>query len=300
MKNNEVLNGRIIKGVGGLYYIQTDKGVYKGRARGIFRKEKMKPTIGDFVEISVLSEEEKECSLDKIMDRRNILVRPSVANIDQVFIVFAVKSPNPNLDLLDKFILVAEHNDLEIVICLNKADLIDEDDKINIKDIYEKIGYKVLFLSAYENTGIDEVKELLRNKVSVFAGPSGVGKSSIINLLSPEANMETGVLSEKIQRGKHTTRHVELLEICDNTFLADSPGFTSLSVEDIDKEELQYLFIEFNDYLDDCKYNNCVHIKESNCGIKAQVNINITEDRYNRYVSLYNEKADRDAFLLKK
>lgn len=297
---NDVINGRIIKGVGGLYSVKTEYGLYKGRPRGIFRKENIKPTIGDFVEISVLSEADMECSIDKILPRKNILVRPAISNIDQVIIVFAVKSPDPNLDLLDKFILVSEHNDLEIVICLNKSDLISENEKIEIKNIYEKIGYKVLFVSTFENNGISEIKEILKNKVSVFAGPSGVGKSSIINLLFPEAQMQTGGLSEKIQRGKHTTRHVELLEIYENTFLADSPGFTSLSIDDIDKEDLQYLFREFSEYLGECKYNNCIHIKENGCKIKENVPENISEIRYNRYVSLYNEKADRDAFLMKK
>lgn len=298
-KNNEI-NGRIIKGVGGLYYIKTPYGIYKGRARGIFRKDNTKPTIGDFVTISVLDEDEKECSLDKILPRKNILVRPSVSNLDQVFIVFAVKSPNPNLDLLDKFILVSEFNELDVIICLNKSDLLTDDDKMDIKDLYEKIGYTVIFTSTYEENGISEIKSLLKDKVSVFAGPSGVGKSSIINLLYPNANMETGGLSEKIQRGKHTTRHVELLEIFENTFIADSPGFTSLSVDDIQKEELQYLFREFSPFIGKCKYNNCIHIKEAGCAIKENVPDVISEKRYERYVSLYNEKADRDAFLLKK
>ncbi len=292
--------GRIIKGVGGLYYIKTDDEIYNGRARGIFRLQNIKPTIGDYVKITVLSEEEKECSLDEILPRKNILVRPPVSNIDQVFIVFAVKSPNPNLDLLDKFILVCEHNNLDVVICLNKTDLLTETDKNEIKNIYEKIGYKVIMISTYDNVGLDELKDNIIDRVSVFAGPSGVGKSSIVNKLFPTAKMEIGGLSEKIQRGKHTTRHVELVEIYDNTYLVDSPGFTSLTVDDIDKEDLEDLFIEFAPFLGQCKFNDCVHIKEKDCAIKEQVSKEIHEDRYNRYVSLYNEKADKDNFLLKK
>ncbi len=292
--------GQIIKGVGGLYYIKTDNGIYRGRARGIFRLQNIKPTIGDFVKITVLLEEEKECSIDEILPRKNILVRPSVSNIDQVFIVFAVKSPNPNLDLLDKFILVCENNNLDLTICLNKADLLTEKDKNEIKNIYEKIGYKIIMVSTYDNVGLDELKEQIVNKVSVFAGPSGVGKSSIVNKLFPNAKMEIGGLSEKIQRGKHTTRHVELVEIYVNTFLVDSPGFTSLTVDDIAKEDLEHLFVEFRPYLGNCKFNDCIHIKERDCAIKDELDININRGRYERYVSLYNEKQDRENFLLKK
>ncbi len=294
------LKGRITKGVGGLYYIDTEKGVYSGRARGKFRLQNIKPTIGDFVTITVLDEIEKECSVDDILPRKNWLVRPSVANIDHVFIVFALKNPNPNLDLLDKFILVCEHNDLELTICLNKSDLLLKDEQVAIKELYESIGYEVILLSTYEDSGIKELKEKIMNKVSVFAGPSGVGKSSIFNKLFPDANMEIGGLSEKIQRGKHTTRHVELVEILEDTFLVDSPGFTSLSIEDIDKDILEFLFKEFRPYLTNCRYNNCIHIKESGCAIKEHVGKEIDVDRYNRYVNFYNEMKDRDDFLLKK
>lgn len=293
-------NGRIIKGVGGLYTVKTDNDVYTGRPRGIFRLQNIKPTVGDYVKISILDEDEKECSIDEIFQRDNILIRPPVANINQVFIVFAVKSPNPNLDLLDKFILVCEKNHLDLTICLNKTDLLTQDDKNEIKDIYEKAGYKIIMVSTYDDIGLIELKENILNKVSVFAGPSGVGKSSIVNKLFPNAKMEIGGLSKKIQRGKHTTRHVELVEIYDNTYLVDSPGFTSLSLEDIDKNELEDLFIEFRPYMNECKFNDCVHIKESNCAVKAQVPQNISEQRYERYVSLYNEFTDRDNFLLKK
>lgn len=292
--------GRIIKGVGGLYYVQTDDEMYSGRARGKFRRKNIKPTIGDFVNISILNEKDKECSIDEILPRKNILIRPAVSNIDQVFIVFSVKSPDPNLDLLDKFILVCEYNNLDITICFNKLDLIHDKDKNLLKETYEKIGYDVIILSTYENIGLDKVKEKLLNKVSVFAGPSGVGKSSIVNKIFPNAHMETGGLSEKIQRGKHTTRHVELLEICENTYLADSPGFTSLNVDDIKKDDLENLFIEFEPYLNTCKFNNCVHIKENDCAIKEQIPENITKQRYDRYVNLYNEMKDKEEFLLKK
>ncbi len=294
------LNGIIVKGLGGLYEVKTEKGLYSGRARGKFRLQNIKPTCGDYVKVSILSEEEKECSVDEILERKNILVRPPVANIDQVFIVFAVKSPNPNLDLLDKFILVCEDNNLEVTICLNKVDLLTDEDKFSIKKLYENIGYKVIMVSTYEEVGLAEIKEELLNKVSVFAGPSGVGKSSIVNKLFPKAKMETGGLSQKIQRGKHTTRHVELIEIHENTFLVDSPGFTSLSVEYIEKEDLEQLFREFRPFLNQCKFNDCIHIKEKHCAVKDQIGISIDESRHKRYVTLYEEKVDKDNFRLKK
>lgn len=292
--------GKIIKGVGGLYYVKTDNDMYSGRARGKFRLKNVKPTIGDYVKISILDEKDKECSIDDILPRKNILVRPPVSNIDQVFIVFALKSPDPNLDLLDKFILVCEYNNLDLTICFNKSDLLNNEDKNELKEMYEKIGYNVIMVSTYDDVGLSEIKESLIGKVSVFAGPSGVGKSSIVNKIFPNANMEIGGLSEKIQRGKHTTRHVELLEIYENTYLVDSPGFTSLSVDEIKKEELEGLFIEFRPYLNSCKFNDCIHIKETACAIKEQVPENITEQRYNKYVNLYNELKDKEEFLLKK
>ncbi len=287
-----MVSGRIIKGVGGLYTVDTEETLYQGKARGIFRKDNIKPCIGDFVEINILDEDTKECAIEKILPCKNKLIRPSVSNIDQVFIVFSAKSPDPNLDLLDRFIIMAEDVDMEVIIIINKIDLVTKNDLKKIYDIYSSIGYNLFFVSTYDNSGIDNIKNLLHNKVSVFAGPSGVGKSSIINLIMPNANMETGELSKKIQRGKHTTRHVELLKI-NNGYLVDSPGFTSLFLESLEKEELQYLFKEFLPFIENCKYNNCTHIKENVCGIKAEVGKSINEVRYKRYVSFYNEILNR-------
>ncbi len=289
-----MLNGTIIKGIGGFYYIDTENGVYECRARGIFRKEKLKPTVGDFVKISVLDEKNKKGSLDVIEPRKNMLIRPRVSNVEQAIIVFAAVSPDINIDLLDRFLILVAEQKLDVLICINKIDL-DTDKKYeDIKNIYEKSGYKVICLSAEKSIGIDELKSALKNKISVFAGPSGVGKSSLINSIAPNLQLKTGEISAKIERGKHTTRHAELMQIEEHSYIVDSPGFTSLFLEHIPAEELQYYFREFEPYLSSCRYTGCSHIHEPECAVKEQVGENIQTERYERYVNLYNElRKDR-------
>lgn len=289
-----MLNGTIIKGIGGFYYIDTENGIYECRARGIFRKEKLKPTVGDFVKISVLDEKNKKGSLDVIEPRKNMLIRPRVSNVEQAIIVFAAVSPDINIDLLDRFLILVAEQKLDVIICINKIDL-DTDKKYeNIKNMYEKSGYKVICLSAEKGIGIDELKSNLKNKISVFAGPSGVGKSSLINSISPNLQLKTGEISAKIERGKHTTRHAELMQIEENSYIVDSPGFTSLFLEHIPAEEIQYYFREFEPYLSGCRYTGCSHIHEPECAVKEQIGENIQTKRYERYVNLYNElRKDR-------
>ena len=289
-----MLNGTIIKGIGGFYYIDTENGIYECRARGIFRKEKLKPTVGDFVKISVLDEKNKKGSLDVIEPRKNMLIRPRVSNVEQAIIVFAAVSPDINIDLLDRFLILVAEQKLDVIICINKIDL-DTDKKYeNIKNMYEKSGYKVICLSAEKGIGIDELKSNLKNKIAVFAGPSGVGKSSLINSISPNLQLKTGEISAKIERGKHTTRHAELMQIEENSYIVDSPGFTSLFLEHIPAEELQYYFREFEPYLSGCRYTGCSHIHEPECAVKEQIGENIQTERYERYVNLYNElRKDR-------
>ena len=289
-----MLNGTIIKGIGGFYYIDTENGIYECRARGIFRKEKLKPTVGDFVKISVLDEKNKKGSLDVIEPRKNMLIRPRVSNVEQAIIVFAAVSPDINIDLLDRFLILVAEQKLDVIICINKIDL-DTDKKYeNIKNMYEKSGYKVICLSAEKGIGIDELKSNLKNKISVFAGPSGVGKSSLINSISPNLQLKTGEISAKIERGKHTTRHAELMQIEENSYIVDSPGFTPLFLEHIPAEELQYYFREFEPYLSGCRYTGCSHIHEPECAVKEQIGENIQTERYERYVNLYNElRKDR-------
>lgn len=290
-----MLDGRIIKGIGGLYSVDTKEGLFKCSIRGIFRKRKITPTIGDYVEISIEDEKENTGNIEVIKDRKNILIRPRVSNIDLVIIVFAAKNPTTNLDLLDRFIILAEEQNLDILICINKTDLTDYKDIEYLKELYENIGYDVLFTNTTENTNINILYEYIKNKVSVFAGPSGVGKSSIINLIIPESNkkMEIGELSLKIQRGKHTTRHAELIEVYENTYIVDSPGFTSITLDHIDIKKLQNYFIEFDKYKEKCKYSNCIHANEPDCEVKAQVGISIDEKRYQRYINFLEEIGTR-------
>ena len=288
-----MIKGRIIKGVGGLYFIAACGFVYECAARGIFRKRGLTPTIGDHVEISVNKHDEKKGTIEKILPRKNHLIRPRVANIDCEVIIFAAKSPDINFDLLDRFLVFAEYNKIEdVVICINKNDLADSE---TIRRIYSPM-YKVIYTSAEDKTGIDELKAELRGKVSVLTGPSGVGKSSLINCLIPGEKRQTGEISRKIERGKHTTRQVELLQADEDTFIVDSPGFTSLSLDYLymKPEELQYCFKEFLPYLDNCRFNDCRHLAEPDCGLKAEIGRSITKERYERFVQLYEELNNKN------
>lgn len=289
-----MLKGTIIKGIGGFYYVDTEKGVYECRPRGIFRKEGIKPTVGDHVEITVLHEKDREGSLDVIEERKTLLIRPRVANVDQAIIVFAAKSPNLNLDLLDRFLLLVEQQQLDIVICINKIDKDKTKQYEKVAELYHSAGYTVLCVSAEKEIGIEDLKQTLQNKISVFAGPSGVGKSSLINKAFPHAKMETGEISKKIQRGRHTTRHAELIQIGEKSYIVDSPGFTSLYLEGITEETLQYYFREFQPYVHKCYYTGCSHTHEPDCAVKEQINQSISEIRYNRYVTIYQELEQKE------
>ena len=285
-----LLSGTILKGIGGFYYVKTDQGVFECRARGIFRKEGIKPVVGDSVQISVIDQANFKGSLDVIEKRKTELIRPRVANVEQAVIVFAAKEPNMNVDLLDRFLILAEEQSLEIVICINKIDL-DVDKKYEqVALLYRQAGYPVILASAEQGIGFDALRDALSEKISVFAGPSGVGKSSLINGAYPEFDLQTGELSRKIARGKHTTRHAELLQVGDNGFIVDSPGFTSLSLMHILKDKLQYYFREFQPFVHDCYYTGCSHTHEPDCAVKAQIGKEISSVRYERYVALYLEK----------
>ena len=289
-----MLEGVILKGIGGFYYIDTQAGVYECRARGIFRKEGIRPTVGDAVRISVLDEANKKGSLDEILPRRNELIRPRVANVDQAVIVFAAKSPNMNLDLLDRFLLLAEEQELDFVIVINKIDKDKKERYLEAAQMYRKAGYPVICTSAEKGIAIEELRSALENKISVFAGPSGVGKSSLINAAFPGLELGTGEISEKIQRGKHTTRHAELIQITDRSYIVDSPGFTSLFLTHIPSEKLQYHFREFEEFNHKCYYNGCIHINEPDCAVKAQIGEAIDPMRYDRYVTIYNELKEEE------
>lgn len=286
-----MINGKIIKGIGGFYYVDTENGLYECRARGIFRKNKITPLVGDRVSISVVDEENKKGVVEEIEKRDTELVRPPIANVDKALIVFAIKNPSPNLSLLDRFIVLAEKENLEIVIVFTKVDLdIDGELLDELKNIYEVSGYKVIPVSNKFKLNIDKIKEELKENTVVFAGPSGVGKSSLLNEVDKNFELKTGEVSDKIKRGKHTTRHAELLKLDCGGMVADTPGFSSLTLDDIEESELKEYFIEFDKH-DDCRFGfRCIHENEPSCAVKKAVeNGEISKKRYDSYIQLLNE-----------
>lgn len=287
-----MLEGRIIKGIGGAYFVSTKDGIYECHIRGIFRKNKIIPTVGDYVEISCLSD--KVGIIEKIFDRKNILIRPRVSNIDCAVITFSILSPNINIDLLDRFLILAESQKIpNIFICINKCDLGEKEDKKSIKKLYGDI-YDIIFTSTKDKMGIDNLKEKINKKVTVLAGPSGVGKTSLINSILPHINLKTGEISKKIERGKHTTRQVELIKAYSETYIVDSPGFTSLSIDFIEPWELDTYFKEFRKFIGGCKFYDCRHLHEPGCSIKEKVGKSISEERYIRYTKLLEEILERE------
>ena len=285
------MQGRIIKGIAGFYYVNVvEFGVYECKAKGIFRKEKQKPLVGDNVEIEVLDEETMTGNITALLPRKNELIRPAVANIDQALVVFAVTRPSPHFNLLDRFLVMMERQDIPVVLCFNKEDIAEDEQVEKLRSVYEGCGYPCVFTSALEERNIEKIKELLKGKTTVIAGPSGVGKSSLINILNPDAKMETGDISSKIERGKHTTRHSELFTIAQDSYIMDTPGFSSLYVNDFEKEELKYYFPEFDPYEGTCRFLGCDHVHEPDCAVKAAVEAGeIHEIRYKDYLEMYEE-----------
>lgn len=286
-----MIEGIIIKGIGGFYYVKTDHGIVESKARGIFREEKKKktPMVGDKVKIRI-SDEDSGGYIEEILPRSTELIRPPVANITQAIIVMSVKSPDINTWLLDKFIILAERVNIDITICFNKIDL-DTNLAEVLGSTYKGIGYKTILTSTISDFGIDSLRESLRDNISVFAGPSGAGKSSLINKIDKNLDLITGDLSIKTQRGKHTTRHVELLELDKNTYILDTPGFSSLNLDFIEEEiEVRHYFKEIEKYGKECKFLSCIHDKEPNCMVKEKVKDGIiSESRYNNYLTIVEE-----------
>lgn len=287
--------GKIMKGIAGFYYVGVvESGVYECKAKGIFRKDKIKPLVGDDVEIEVLNEEEKLGNIVKILPRRSELIRPAVANIDQALVIFAAREPKPNFSLLDRFLVIMEKQDVPVIICFNKQDLCDDEEVGRLKEIYEACGYPVVLASAKQGEGIEEIKSRLRGKTTTVAGPSGVGKSSLTNLLQNEVQMETGEISKKLGRGRHTTRHSQIIQIEEDTWLYDTPGFTSFYVEEIEKEELRFYFREFSKYEGTCRFQGCTHTHEPGCMVKnALEEGKISKERYENYLELYGELKEK-------
>lgn len=292
----EIMQGKIIKGIAGFYYVYTKKDedaegkIYECKAKGIFRKENIKPLVGDNVEISVIDEENSIGNIDEIKQRQNTLIRPAVANIDQALVIFAVTKPEPNLNLLDRFLLMMEQQGENCIICFNKVDLAEKEEQQRLLHIYDKSGCRLLFVSAKEKKGLKELRELLKGKTTTVAGPSGVGKSSIINEIQTNTTMQTGAISEKIDRGRHTTRHSELIAVGEDTYIMDTPGFSSLNLFQMEKEELKSYYPEFAPYESNCRFQGCVHIHEPDCKVREAVEEGaISRQRYENYKGLFEE-----------
>lgn len=288
-----MLKGRIIKGIGGYYYVNVDDDIIECRARGIFREQKITPLVGDIVKIRI-SSEDNTGYVEEIMNRDSELIRPPVANITQVIVVASVKNPELNTWLVDKILVMAEEKHLNIVLCLNKADL-DLKRSEELNNLYKKVGYNVIQTSKLTGIGIEELRKELRNNINVFAGPSGVGKSSLLNALNPLFKLETGEVSKKNQRGKHTTRHVELLKLEKDTFILDTPGFSSFDLNFIeDYRDLRHYFRDIEKYNGECGFNSCIHQNEPNCAVKNAVSKDmISKERYENYLLILDELKNR-------
>ncbi|MBP3818477.1 MAG: ribosome small subunit-dependent GTPase A [Butyrivibrio sp.] len=292
------MRGKILKGIAGFYYIETvEEKIYECKAKGIFRKDNIKPLVGDDANIDIIDEEKRLGNITEILPRKSQLLRPPVANVDQAVILFAIVKPNPSFNLLDRFLIMMRGQNLPVIICFNKQDIATKEEQEELTKAYEKCGYKVLFISVKEEKGLDELKALLKGKTTTLAGPSGVGKSSLLNKLVPDADMQTGELSKKIERGKNTTRHSELFyvkELSDgdgfDTFVIDTPGFTSLELRDVTKENLMDYYPEFEEYEPQCRFGGCSHIAEPDCGVKKALEEGkISKVRYENYKVLYDE-----------
>ena len=282
--------GRITKGIAGFYYVQAEDALYECKAKGAFRKDGIKPLVGDMADVEVISESEHTGNVIDIQRRTCVLNRPPVANVDQALVVFALKEPAVSLGFLDRILVNLEYLSVPAVICFNKSDLDDEDTCDRLRDIYESAGYPVVLTSAAKETGIREIRDILQGKLTAIAGPSGVGKSSLINLLQSEVKMETDVIMKKQESGKQTTRHSQLISIDRDTFIMDTPGFGSMYLPSIEAEVLDGCFPEMRDLKDSCYFAGCAHITEPHCSVKEKVSSGeIPKSRYENYVAFYEE-----------
>jgi ribosome biogenesis GTPase len=283
-----------MKGIAGFYYVDVvESGVYACRARGLFRKEGQKPLVGDNVEIEITDESDMEGNVVDILPRVNEMLRPNCANVDQVIVLLAMKKPVPHLSLVNRLLVRMEAEKLPVYLIFNKQDLVTEEETQYFRNIYEKAGVNLLFVSVLKEQNLDKVSEILTGKTTVLAGPSGVGKSSLLNYFCPNADMETGDLSKKIDRGKHTTRHLELFMVKPDTWLCDTPGFSSIYIGEIDEKSLKNYFPEFEAYEGRCRFQGCVHVNEPDCAVIEAVNMgNISRERYEGYVEIYKECHD--------
>ncbi len=291
------MQGKIVKGIAGFYYVHAGERLYECKAKGVFRKDNKKPLVGDDVELDVLDEEKGLGNISRLLPRHSELIRPAVANVDQALVIFSIVKPKPNFNLLDRFLIMMGQQDIPCIICFNKQDIDEDGDGSEYERIYASCGYRTLTVSARLGVGLDELKRMLAGRTTTVAGPSGVGKSSIVNCLQSETVMETGQISAKIERGKHTTRHTELLAVGENTYILDTPGFSSLGLFDLEKEQLAQFYPEFMPYEKYCKYAGCAHIGEPVCGIRdAVAEGSISRMRYENYCLLYEELKNKKKY----
>ncbi len=298
-KEEQMPEGKIIKSIAGFYEVYSGGVIYRCRAKGVFRALRQKPLVGDDVIFDVTDtvSDPREGNVRELLQRRCELVRPNVANVDQALLLFAVTNPAPSYNMLDRFLISMQRRNVPIVLCFNKTDLAGEEMLSELRDIYGQCGWRLLFISTKEPETMEELHEVLSGRTTVVTGPSGAGKSSLINTLCPEAQMETGELSRKIARGKNTTRHVELLQAGKDTFLVDTPGFTSLYLLDVAPEELKSFYPEFAPYQDKCRFQGCNHRMEPDCAVKKAVkNGKISRVRYTSYTEIFEELKDRKQY----
>ena len=292
------MTGKIVKGIAGFYYVYSEgTGLIECKAKGILRNRGEKPLVGDDVVLELIDRDKMLGNITGLIQRKSELIRPAVANVDKALIVFAAAKPEPNLNLLDRLLINMAQQGLDSVICFNKCDLINAQEREALLDYYRDAGHEVLFISAKKKIGTDELLEKLKGKTTVLAGPSGVGKSTLMNILAPDAAMETGAISEKIERGRHTTRHSELFYLENGTYLMDTPGFSSLYVTDIEPVDLRQFYKEFAAFEPECRFGDCVHLNEADCGVqRAVAEGRISQGRYDNYKLIYKEIKEQKKY----
>jgi len=289
------MRGIIIENISNLYKIKAQNKIYEATARGKFKQNEITPVVGDNVEFEILDEENRKAVIEEIGERKVYIKRPKLANITQIIFVVSSKDPKPDLLMLDKQLAFAEFLKINSVIVLNKTDLDKKEEFKQIKKIYEKIGYKVIITDAKKKQGIEELKAEMKNNINAFSGNSGVGKSTLINGIFDKDITEEGEISKRNKRGKNTTTSIKLYEIDDNTYIADTPGFSTFDISEIESKNLEKYFREFKENIINCEFVGCTHIKEENCGIKTAIQEGkIDISRYNRFCKIYNELKERE------
>ena len=289
------MQGFIIENIANLYKIKDKDNIFEATARGKFKKDEITPVVGDFVEYDIIDQEKKKAVITEIKERKVYIKRPKIANITQIIFVISSKDPKPDLLMLDKQLAFAEYLHIKSIIVLNKIDLDKKQEFEQIKKIYQDIGYKVIETNAKDRIGIEKLKEAMKNEINAFSGNSGVGKSTLINGIFKKDITEEGEISKKNKRGKNTTTAIKLYEVAKNTWIADTPGFSTFEINEIESTDLDKYFKEFKDRIKDCEFIGCTHIKEENCGIKKAVEEGkISKDRYERFCKIYKELKEKE------